>query len=85
MKTQKQATKIQVVALKKMPKPEALAPQAFAILETLKAAKGTMTTSTLKAEMPKRVKTKQATARIWNYYRDALVKSGFISLKGAKK
>jgi hypothetical protein len=84
MKTQKPATKTATVILKKMPKANELAPQAFAILETLKSAKGRMELAALKAEMPKRVKTKQSVSRIWLYYRDSLVKSGFVTVKGGK-
>ena len=76
---------VTLVTLKKMPKAGELAPQAFGIFRTLEAARGSMTIAALKAEMPKRVKTKQSTSRIWLYYRDALVKAGFISVKGAKK
>ncbi len=84
MKTQKPATKTATVTLKKMPKADELAPQAFAILETLKAAEGTMAVAALKEKMKSTVKTKQTPGRIWLYYRDSLMKSGFVSLKGGK-
>jgi len=91
MKTQKPATKLSstiTVVLKRMPaKNESIAPQALGILKALQALGGKATPAALRAEMPKHLKTVQTPSRIWVYYRDSLVKDGFIAItkKGGKK
>jgi hypothetical protein len=84
MKTQKPAT----FTLKKMPAKDAsIAPQAVGILAALKALGGAATPAALREKMNSTVKTKQSMGRILLYYRDSLIKDGFIAItkKGAKK
>ncbi|MFY9842686.1 MAG: hypothetical protein WA718_12895 [Terriglobales bacterium] len=69
------------VILKKLPaKDEPIAPQAAALLVTLKAKGGTLAVADLLAAAKGRVKTKQSMGRIWQYYKEQLLKSGCIAL-----
>jgi hypothetical protein len=87
MKTQNPSTKPETrITLKKTPaKDAAIAPQAAGILAALKALSGSATPAALKEKMNSTVKTKQTMGRIWLCYRDALVKAGYVAVKGAKK
>ena len=86
MKTQKPATRPEArITLKKTPAKDAsLAPQAAGILAALKRLGGSATPAALEEKMKSTVKTKQSTTRIWLYYRDGLVKNGYVAVKGGK-
>ncbi|MGD0467485.1 MAG: hypothetical protein ABSA54_03840 [Terriglobales bacterium] len=88
MKTKPEPKSEKLITLKKMPaKDSPLAPQALGILQALKALGGAAEPAALREKMKTTVKTKQTMGRILLYYRDSLVKDGFIAItkKGGKK
>jgi hypothetical protein len=73
-----------VVTFKKMAAVEALPPQAQGILEIVKKA-GKITVAELKKGMKAKITTKQSVGALWSFYRNRLIKGGYLTATKATR